>query len=139
PKDSPIRTLSDLAGKTVCATRKSTSIAELPKRVPDVKMYPVDVRSDCLVALQQARVDAITSDDTVLASFQAQDQVANTRMLPPFNDQPYAIAMRQGNEDLVEFVNAVLDRMRSDGSLENLYAKWLGANRPSTPPEAEYR
>ena len=35
--------------------------------------------------------------------------------------------------------DSMLDRMRADGSLENLYAKWLGENRPSAPPKAQYR
>ena len=37
------------------------------------------------------------------------------------------------------FVNGVLERMRADGSLHQLYAKWLGTDAPSSVPTARYR
>ena len=82
------------------------------------------------MALQDGEVDAITSDDTILSSFQAQEEQNDTRLLrQPLEDEPYAIAMPKGHEDLVRFVNDVLDRMRNDGSLESLYRHWLGDER----------
>ena len=44
--------------------------------------------------------------------------------------------MPKGHEDLVRFVNDVLDDMRNDGSLDVLYRYWLGPNRPPVPPPA---
>ena len=44
-----------------------------------MKNYPVDTRTDCLVALQDGQVDAITSDDTILNSFHAED--SNTKKI----------------------------------------------------------
>ena len=142
PVDSPVHTVADLAGKTVCATRGSTSITKIQQEVPKAKIYPVDTRADCLVALQDGQVDAVTSDDTVLSSFQAQEERDNTRLLGhPLESEPYAIAIpknAQTHEDLVRFVNGVLDRMRSDGTLESLYQRWLGANAPLSPPAPVY-
>jgi len=137
PADSPVHTLADLAGKTVCATRGSTSIANIQKQVSTVKLYPVDTRADCLVALQDGEVDAITSDNTILASFQAQEAKGQTRPLGlSLEPEPYAIAMPkdpQHHEDLVRFVNSVLARMRNDGSLESLTQCWLSATPPASP------
>jgi polar amino acid transport system substrate-binding protein len=142
PVDSPVHTVADLAGKTVCATRGSTSITKIQQQVPAAKIYPVDTRADCLVALQDGRVDAVTSDDTVLASFQAQEEKDDTRLLgQPLEDEPYAIAMpkdAQHHQDLVRFVNGVLDRMRDDGSLISLYQRWLGASAPTAAPTPVY-
>jgi polar amino acid transport system substrate-binding protein len=140
PTGSPVHTVDALAGKTVCATRGSTSITRIQHRVPTAKIYPVDTRADCLVALQDGEVDAITSDDTILSSFQAQEEQKDTRLLrQPLEDEPYAIAMPKEHEDLVRFVNDVLDRMRNDGSLEFLYQHWLGvANAPPAPPPPVY-
>jgi len=142
PTDSPVHTVADLAGKTVCATRGSTSIVKIRSQVPKAKIYPVDTRADCLVALQDGRVDAVTSDDTVLASFQAQEENDNTRLLgQPLETEPYAIAIPKStstHEDLVRFVNGVLDGMRSDGTLEALYRRWLGVDAPPAPPTPVY-
>jgi polar amino acid transport system substrate-binding protein len=139
PVGSPVHTVAALAGKTVCATRGSTSITRIHEVVPKAKIYPVDTRADCLVALQDGAVDAVTSDDTVLASFQAQEEKDDTRVLgQPLEDEPYAIAMPKHHEDLVRFVNDVLDRMRNDGSLELLYQYWLKGDAPPMPPKPTY-
>jgi polar amino acid transport system substrate-binding protein len=139
PIGSPVHTVAALAGKTVCATRGSTSITKIQQQVPKAKIYPVDTRADCLVALQDGQVDAITSDDTILSSFQAQEEKNDTRLLrQPLENEPYAIAMPKHHEDLVRFVNDVLDHMRNDGSLEFLYRKWLGDDAPAIPPAPTY-
>ena len=132
---SHIRGAADLAGKRVCATAGSTSLANLEARVPAAKPYPVEARTDCLVALQQGTVDAITSDDTILHSFQAQDP--KTTILPDtLSDEPYAIAVRSDREDLLRFVNGVLDQMRADGTLRGFEMKW---NIDEPLPEPRYR
>jgi polar amino acid transport system substrate-binding protein len=134
-----VDTVAKLAGKTVCATRGSTSITKIQQQVPTAKIYPVDTRADCLVALQDGQVDAITSDDTILASFQAQEEQDHTQLLgQPLENEPYAIALPKHHEDLVRFVNGVLDRMRNDGSLASLYHDRLGDNAPSAPPAPVY-
>ncbi len=106
-------------------------------------LYPVEARSDCVVALQEGEVDAITSDDTILKSFQSQDQVRHTKLIDLPGDvgesEPYAIAITKGKSDLVRFVNGVLDQMRADGSLHQLYVDWLKGDAPATVPLPSYR
>jgi polar amino acid transport system substrate-binding protein len=136
--DSPIQSVADLGGKTVCATAGSTSIDNIKKVAPKAKIYPVDARTDCLVALQQGKVDAITSDDTILAGFAAQDE-QDTRILPDrLEDEPYGIAVNQNDPDLVRYVNAVLAQMRADGELAGIAQTWL--HDLATPiPAARYK
>ena len=139
---SKIQSVADLAGRRVCATQGSTSIAHIAEIAPRAILYPVEARSDCVVALQEGDVDAITSDDTILRSFRNRDKEPLTRIvdLPASDaeDEPYAIAITQQHEDLVRFVNRVLQEMRDDGSLRRLYAEWL--DQPDTPiPSASYR
>jgi polar amino acid transport system substrate-binding protein len=111
--------------------------------VPTAKLYPVAQRADCLLALQEGAVDAITSDDTILRAFQRQEFVPQTRQLglsaATTELEPYAIAVRKGHDDLTRFVNGVLERMRADGSLHQLYVQWLGTDAPSSVPTARYR
>jgi polar amino acid transport system substrate-binding protein len=140
---SDIHSLQDLAGRKVCATQGSTSIQNIIRLVPTAKIHAVPTRSDCLVLLQEGTVDAITSDDTILRAFQRQEVVPQTRQLglsaATTELEPYAIAMQHGHDDLTRFVNGVLDRMRADGSLQQLYDKWLGPDAPATVPAARYR
>ena len=123
----------------VCATVGSTSL----KRVARARSKPipkgVPQRTDCLVALQQGEVDAISSDDAILLGFKAQDP--NTKIVgPPLADEPYGVAINKKHPEFVRFVNGVLERMRADGTWARIHRKWLGRLTPTPPPpRARYR
>ena len=111
PINSPIHSIADLAGKRVCATKGSTSLENIEKLAPKAIPVPVAQRTDCLVALQQGTVDAVTSDDTILLGFQAQDPF--TKIVgPDISPQPYGMAINKSHPEFVRFVNGVLERMR---------------------------
>jgi polar amino acid transport system substrate-binding protein len=134
---SPVPSINDLGGKKVCATTGSTSIANI-KATPS---HPIPVAvpfwTDCLVLLQEGQVAAISTDDSILAGLAAQDPW--TRIVGPrFTSEPYGLAISKQHPDFVRFVNAVLERLRSDGQWAASYAHWLGTPVPAPPP-ARYR
>jgi len=141
PSNSGVRGIQDLRGKKVCATAGSTSIENLKASVFHPIPYAVPLRTDCLVALQQGKVAAISTDDAILYGLQAQDpytKIVGAR----FTTEPYGMAMSKQHPDLVRFVNAVLARMRGDGTWASIYEKWLGrlTHAPApAPPQAHYR
>jgi polar amino acid transport system substrate-binding protein len=132
PIKSPIHSIADLAGKRVCATKGSTSLANIEKLAPKAIPVPVAQRTDCLVALQQGTVDAVTSDDTILLGFRAQDPFTQI-VGPDISPQPYGMAINKSHPEFVRFVNGVLARMRADGAWQRIYNKWIGPLVPSTP------
>jgi polar amino acid transport system substrate-binding protein len=139
PKTSTARSIRDLGGKRVCATRGSTTIARLAKLSDHVIPYAVAQRTDCLVGLQEGEVDAISSDDAILLGYKAQDPY--TKIVgPSLADEPYGMAISRAHPDFVRFVNAVLARMRADGRWAAIYRRWLGPYQPpQSPPRARYR
>ncbi len=140
PTNSPVKSLADLAGKRVCAAAQTTSIANIVAKLPNAKPVSTVESSDCLVMLQQGQVDAISTDDAILAGFAAQDP--GTRLLDtePLSAEPYGIMISQSSKDLVQFVNGVLQRMRQDGTWAGIYQRWLAALGPTpAPPPARYR
>ena len=136
PRTSSATGIADLGGKTVCAAAGSTSIVN----IADAPSHPVPVSvadwTDCLVMLQQGQVDAISTDDTILAGMAAQDP--NTKLVGlPFTKEPYGVAMSRSAPDLVRFVNGVLERIRADGTWAAIYTHWRGGPAP-LPPAATY-
>jgi polar amino acid transport system substrate-binding protein len=124
PENSRVSRLSDpdLRGRKVCATKDSTSIRRLAGT--GVVPAPVTLRSDCLVALQEGEVAAITADDTILVGFQRQDKQA--RMVGEcLNIERYGMAMNRGHPEFARFVNAVLERLRHDGRVAAFRTHWL--------------
>jgi polar amino acid transport system substrate-binding protein len=137
--DSPIHGASDLAGRTVCVTAGSSSVALLQEIAPKARSLEVQGRTDCLVALQQGDAAAYLAHDTFLLGMVRQDP-QNMQILPTeYSTQDYGIAIAHERPALVRFVNGVLEQMRGDGRLVALYLKWLGVAAPAQAPAAKYQ
>ncbi len=134
-KNSAARSLADLRGQKVCATAGSDSLAAIA--AARAIQVPVPYWTDCLVLLQQGDVAAISTDDSILEGLQAQDPW--TKLVGPrLSDQPYGLAISTRHPDFVRFVNAVIQRLRTDGQWAASYAHWIGTPVPAPPP-AQYR
>ncbi|MEV4347461.1 glutamate ABC transporter substrate-binding protein [Actinoplanes sp. NPDC049596] len=136
---SQAKSIEDLGGKKVCSVQGSTSFDNISK----VKSKPVPVArsafGDCLVAFQRNEVDAVTTDDTILAGMAAQDPYAKV-IGPRFTEEPYGMAMPRQHREFTQFVNAVLDQNRANGTWTRTYEKWLGDfGAAPQPPAAQYR
>jgi polar amino acid transport system substrate-binding protein len=137
--DSTVRGLADLGGKKVCATKGSDSLSQGQGGANPPIPVAVDDWSDCLVMLQQRQVDAIITDDTILAGMRAQDP--DTKIVGAgIAAEPYGIAFPKSSGDFVAFVNGVLQQIRSDGDWTRTYQQWVGNRLGPTPapPPATY-
>jgi polar amino acid transport system substrate-binding protein len=138
---STAKSLADLGGKKVCATKGSTSLTSIKTAYPLMSVRPVPVAvtywTDCLVLLQQGDVAAVSTDDSILAGLEAQDPFTEI-VGPSFADEPYGLAISKQHPDFVRFVNAVLAQMRADGKWADSYRQWVGGTVPA-PPRAQYQ
>jgi polar amino acid transport system substrate-binding protein len=140
-KNSGIGGPDQLAGKRVCATKGSTSLATLQALPAKPVVIAVADWTDCLVLLQQGQVDAVSTDDVILAGMAAQDRYTEV-VGASLAAEPYGIAVPKGNEDMVRFVNGVLDQVRSSGSWAASYRRWLDDLLPGpapAPPAPHYQ
>ncbi|MGB3885309.1 glutamate ABC transporter substrate-binding protein [Gordonia sp. (in: high G+C Gram-positive bacteria)] len=137
-RNSGISTVSDLAGKNVCATRASTSIARVQERVLDVKFITTSSWADCLVLMQQGQVDAVTSDDPILAGLASQDPWVHVTGAS-LGTENYGVGIPKNQNDMVRFVNAVLAARSADGSWQRSYNQYLAILGPGSPPPTRYR
>ncbi|MGW4483947.1 glutamate ABC transporter substrate-binding protein [Amycolatopsis sp. NPDC004368] len=139
PKASNAESLSDLKGKRVCATKQSTSLAKIATDPAHPTAVSVDNWSDCLIMLQQHQVDAVSTDDTILAGMAAQDPTVKVAG-SPMTTENYGIGIPKDEPDLVRYVNSVLETTRTNGSWQASYQKWVGARLgPASPPTPKYQ
>ncbi|QBS39634.1 glutamate ABC transporter substrate-binding protein [Nocardia sp. CS682] len=138
PRDSDIKSGDDLGGKRVCVARGTTAPAPLFTLAKRPTVIGVTNWTDCLVALQQGQVDAISGDDPILFGLVAQDR--NLEVVgSPIGNGAYAVGVPKGSDELVRFVNGVLDRMRTDGTWQRISAARLGSlGQVQEPPEPRY-
>ena len=143
--DSRVEQREDLDGLTVCVTKTSSSASILRTAVPEAVAYPVDSRTECLVALKEGEVDAYFGHDTFLLGMRAQDptmRVVSGLLEGEDTVSHYGIAIAHGREDLVRFVNAVLVELMADGTWAELYDELQGElpDLPdAAPPTPVYR
>jgi polar amino acid transport system substrate-binding protein len=138
-KGSGIDSAAALAGKRVCAVSGTTSLSKLFELNPRPQVFSATAWTDCLVMLQQGQVDAISTDDSVLKGLAAQDPTMDVSG-ESIAKEPYGVGVNKDHEDLVRFVNGVLEKIRDDGTWERLYDRWLHILGPSPgPPEPRYK
>jgi polar amino acid transport system substrate-binding protein len=134
-KGSGIDSAAALSGKRVCAAKGTTSLKALLALQSKPTVIAVTSWTDCLLMLQQGQVDAISTDQSVLAGLAKQDP--NVEVVgESIAVEPYGVGVKLENDDLVRFVNGVLEQMRTDGTWEALYAKDLHALGASPGPPA---
>jgi polar amino acid transport system substrate-binding protein len=139
PKASTAKGIADLARKKVCAAEGTTALDNIAAEAS--KPIPVGLtdQTDCLVQLELGHVDAISTDDTILAGLAAQDP--NVKVVGPrFATLPYGVGISQAHQDFVRYVNALLDQLRANGTWQTMYNRWLQTQfGPASPPAARYR
>ncbi|HET9654277.1 MAG TPA: glutamate ABC transporter substrate-binding protein, partial [Kineosporiaceae bacterium] len=139
--DSGIRSVSELqkAKAKVCAPTGSTSLTRI-QEFPGIQPVAVQIHSDCLALFQEGQVDAITGDDAILAGFKAQDPhtVITGELL---ENEPYGLAVATGHPEFARYLNAVLEKIKGDGTWQKVYDGWLRQalpDSPASPPAADY-
>ncbi len=137
-RDSPITKPTDLSGKRVCVAKGTTSLQRIREIAPPPIVVEVVNWADCLVTLQQRQVDAVSTDDSILAGLVSQDPYLHI-VGPNMDTQPYGIGVQLNNTGLVRFINGTLERIRRDGTWNTLYRKWLTVLGPApAPPSPRY-
>ena len=99
--------------------------------------------SDCVAALANSEIDAVTTDDVILAGFAAQPQYQGKLKVvgQGFSDESYGIGIKKGNTALVNQVNEALKQYVSDGSWQraldvNITPSGYDVQTPPTPGNA---
>jgi polar amino acid transport system substrate-binding protein len=111
PNNSSIRSLANLAGKTIATTSGSVYDRWVKNCLPDTKAIVTDVFSNALLAFRDGRADALMFDDTSLLGIAVTDPAY--KLTPDlFLPGPYGIGIKQGNAAMKRWVDAVLERMK---------------------------
>jgi glutamate transport system substrate-binding protein len=108
-----------LTGKTLCSVPGTTSADTIATRYGGtVRLKEFPRYSDCVTALAAGDVDAVTTDDVILAGFASEPQYRGRLKLlgKGFTDERYGIGVRKGDTAMAQKVTAALQQYVSDGS-----------------------
>ncbi|MCL2654831.1 MAG: transporter substrate-binding domain-containing protein [Coriobacteriia bacterium] len=125
-KTSGISGIKDLSGKTVAVATGATSQQAVEDEaktegVTGIKFQQFPNYAACTQALQSGRVDAFSVDRSILAGYLNDSFV----ILPDkFSPQDYGIATKLSNKDLASWVNDLVVKWKSDGTIDGLITKY---------------
>ncbi|AQX80539.1 ABC transporter substrate-binding protein [Plantibacter flavus] len=124
--NNDIKGEDDLAGKTVCSATGSTPIQNIKDNFPDTKTEEFDTYSQCVEALNDGKVDAVTTDQAILIGYAAQFPDELKVVGEPFSTELYGIGLPKGDDALRHFINT----MFTDGgdTWTKIYDATLGAS-----------
>ncbi|SEG97046.1 glutamate transport system substrate-binding protein [Nonomuraea solani] len=126
--DSTINGVTDLAGKTVCTATGSTSVDRLRDMVPKAGLEIVDAYSICVPALLAGRVDALSTDDTILLGLLAQNRDSLRLVGKPFGREPYGMGVRKEDTAFRDHLNTLITRWLRDGEWDRAYTATIGVS-----------
>ncbi|MFF5339955.1 glutamate ABC transporter substrate-binding protein [Streptomyces althioticus] len=134
--DDKIKSPEDLNDAKLCSVTGSTSAQNVKEKLaPKAQLQPYPAYSACLPGLQNGAVDALTTDDSILAGYAAQDQFKGKFKLGGFKltNENYGIGVKKGS-DLKDKINKALEEMVADGSWDTAVKENFGpANYKNEP------
>ncbi|WP_026412099.1 glutamate ABC transporter substrate-binding protein [Actinomadura oligospora] len=128
-----VKTVHDLAGRRVCMVPRSVSFPRVQKE-RGVPALPVEASgyNDCLTKLVSKQLDAVSTDDLILAGLFAKNATdggpALTLVKTSFSDEPYGVGIKQGDVDGCEAVNKAITRMYQQGIPAKLLQAQFGSS-----------
>lgn len=133
PKDSPITGITDLKGKTVIAVKGSTSAINIRQKAPEAKVSEYENYADAFMALKSKKGEALTTDNSILLGMQKEDP--NFKLVGGlFTSEPYGIAVRKADSEMLTAINAMLRNLRKSGEYDKIYTQWFGHEKFSPTP-----
>ncbi|MFF3425074.1 glutamate ABC transporter substrate-binding protein [Streptomyces sp. NPDC002602] len=119
--DTSITKAEDLNKKKLCSVTGSTSAQNVKEKLaPEADLKQNAGYSECLTALESKAVDALTTDNSILAGFAAQEKNKGKFKLAglSLSNENYGIGLKKGDKELQTKINAALKKMVSDGAWE---------------------
>ena len=144
--DNGIKTVKDLSGKTVGVQSGSVLLARLPEidtmlaksggklgKVVQYASYP-----EAYQDLATGRVDYVVNGEISLLAVIA-EKPGVFEIGQPVVESPSYVGwpVKKGNKEMLDYLNAFLKKMRTNGKLEELQQKWLKVTFKNLPEQVE--
>ncbi len=125
----------DLKGNKTCSVSGSTPAATVQEKygLTTADLVLVDAYSKCRDALSNGQVDAITTDNVILAGYVNEAPDDFELLEAPFTEEPYGIGIPEGQEEFCDFINQTLQAAAEDGRYEDAWKASAGEVIETTP------
>ncbi|NJN14130.1 MAG: transporter substrate-binding domain-containing protein [Planctomycetes bacterium] len=122
---SGIEKASDADGKRFVVKLGTTGEKEAPRLFPNATITSLETEGACALEVIHGRADAFLYDQLSVIQHQRKNPGTTRALLAPLTHEPYAMAVRKGNRELLAQVNAFLAKIRADGRYARLREQYL--------------
>lgn len=122
PKNT-VKSLADLEGKKIGVQLKTTGDV-YSSDIKGASVQRFNKGHDAVSALRAGEVDAVMLDDAPANVFVK--EFGDIELLDePYADEEYGIAINKNNTELLNQVNEALEKLKSDGTIDQIADAWL--------------
>ena len=140
--DTSITGPESLNGKRLCSVAGTTSAQEVKdKFAAQTQLVEYAHFSECITALLANIVDAVTTDDLILAGYAAQNPELLRVVGKPFTQERYGIGVKKGDTASVAKIDDAITKMVSTGAWQSSLQHNFGGTgyKIPTPPSITER
>lgn len=121
PAGSDLSSVESLAGKRISVMVATTGATWATENGLTTTEY--DDLGTQIQALEAGQVDAVINDVASLLPYVDQGYEITNNFA---TGEVYGLGVKKGNTELLDAVNATLDRIEEDGTYDEIYAEWIG-------------
>jgi len=121
--------------KKLCSVKGSTPAQNVKtKYAKEVQLQEVGKYTDCVTALLNGTVDAMTTDDVILAGYAAQQPGKLKLVGKGFSDENYGVGLKKDDTAGKDAINKAIQAMEADGSWAKSLETNVGPSGYKIPP-----
>ncbi len=125
-KAEMVKSVADLKGKTIGATRGAIEEQDLSKMAPpDATIKRFEDNNATISAFVSGQVDLIATGNTVAAAIAAKNPQRPPMLKFVIKSSPCYVGLNKGEPKLMAKLNDIIAKAKTDGELEKLSEKWL--------------
>lgn len=130
-----LKTLKDIPkGYKVCVLQGSQGQPRVSAEMPQATIVEFNALTNCVRALEQGTADAVDSTAPLLAGFVAEKPDAFEFAPMTYGDgEKWGIGIANDRSDLCEFFNKRLTKAFEDGTITDLWNKYMGPSGLAAP------
>jgi glutamate transport system substrate-binding protein len=125
--DNEISGPETLNGKKLCSVTGSTSAQKVKDQfAQDVRLVEYGQYSDCVIALLAGNVDAVTTDEVILAGYVAENPELLKLVGKSFTTERYGVGLAKGDTKGRADVSAAIEKMVGSGEWRSALERNIG-------------
>ena len=113
-------------GKKVAVKTGSTGYLYAQEHLKNAEIIALQDESACVMEVSQGKADGFIYDQlTIYRNWQNNLDTTNAVFIPFQDVEPWGIAVKKGNTELLDQLNEFIETYREDGGFEELTEKYL--------------